>query len=233
MGREIARELATAREGAAASALETLPAGTWRTLYDVRCASLRMTNVHQIAVGRSGVFVIDTRDWSGDIEVRPDALIHDGDSREATLARVTDSALAVAEAVGLDSAHVVPVLCFARDEPISGWVDGVLVCTPHDLAEQLASRQRVWTASAVEQLFIRLTWALPRVTYRVGEPRGRARHHHRLERSARRRPPTRRRTSRKRAHRIRGEGASTAMRLALTGIACCLALVSVLGRVTT
>src|SRR4051794_1163993 len=189
---EFAHELATTR------ALDALPAGVWRVMHDVRVPGRRVTNVGHIAVGRGGVFVIDSRDWSGQLEVRVQVLTQDGSDRQSTVDRVADSARALAEVTpGLDPECVVPVLCFDRDEPLSGRVGEVLVCTTSNLVDLLTSQKRVWDPDSAELMFDRLVWTLPPETYRVGEPSGPPRSGHRREGRARTRlMPRRRRAAR-------------------------------------
>ena len=194
MAGEIARELATTR------ALDALPADAWRAMYSVRCPGRRVVNIDHIVMGRAGMFVIDSRDWSGQLEVRSQVLMQDGSSREATIALLTDSAKAMAEVVpDLDPQHVVPVLCFDRDEPLSGWAGEVLVCTTGNLLDLLVAQKRVWQPAEVDLMFERLMWTLPPDTYRIGTPSGQPRHGHRLEGRARTRLPRFRRTSAKHA----------------------------------
>ncbi len=194
MAGETARELATTR------ALDRLPAGAWRAMYAVRLPARRVVNVDHLVVGRAGVFVFDSRDWSGELELRSQVLFQDGSSREATIARLADSAKAMAEVVpDLDPQHVTPVLCFDRDEQLSGWAGDVLVCTTANLVDVLTAQKRVWLPDEVDRMFNRLMWILPSDTYRVGEPNGQARHGHRLEGRARPRLLRRTRSSGKHA----------------------------------
>jgi hypothetical protein len=218
----------TAREQATSRALDLLPAGQWRAMYDVRCPARRVANLDHIVVGRAGVFVIDSRDWSGNVEVHANVLSQDGNSRGATVNRVADAALAVAEVTGLDPAHVTPVLCFDREESVAGWVHDVLICTTGNVVEQLTSQRRVWDEPQVEQTFSTLTWSLPGITYTVGEPSGQPRRGHRREGPARKRPALRKRSTR-RMRRARGEKASTVVRVSLMALVACLVLVPAIG----
>lgn len=187
---EAPRELATTR------ALEALPGGAWREMHEVRCASRRLSNIDHVVVGRAGVFVIDSRDWSDDIEVSSEGLSQDGFTREATLSRLVDAASAVAELVPeLERRHVVPVLCFDHDEPVSEWVGGVLVCTSANVVELLLAQRRILESSRLEELFNRVAWALPSASYRVGEPSGPSQNGHRLDGRARTRLVPRRRSA--------------------------------------
>ena len=185
-----------AREQATTRALDALPSGAWRELYQVRGASRLLANLDHIVVGRAGIFIVDSRDWAGDLEVGPQSLTHDGISPEATLSHLVDAAKATAELLpDLDPRHVVPVLCFDNKLPLSAWVGGVLVCTTANVVDVLLAQPRVVGAEQVDTLFNRLMWALPLVSYRVGEPKGEARSGHRREGKARTRLGRRKRSS--------------------------------------
>ncbi len=187
-----------AREQATTRALDALPSGEWRELYEVRCGSRLLANLDHVVVGRAGIFVIDSRDWAGRLEVTPQSVTHEGTSPEATLSRLADAAKAIAELLpDLDPRHVVPVLCFDRDESLSAWVGGVLVCTTANVVEVLLAQWRVYAATQVDELFNRLIWALPSVSYRIGELKGQPRTGHRLEGRARTRMGRRKRSSAK------------------------------------
>ena len=163
----------TAREEATTRALDALPVEVWRTMYDVCCPARRVANLDHIVVGPGGVFVIDSRDWSGSLEVRGQVLLHDGSNRGATVARVADAARGMAEVVlEVDPRFVVPVLCFDRAESVSGWAHDVLVCTTGNLVEQLQAQPPVWEPAEAERMFDRLSWVLPPETYRILEPTG-------------------------------------------------------------
>lgn len=177
---EGARELATTR------AVDALPAGAWRALHDVRFPARRLATVDHLVVGRAGVFVVDSRDWTGAIDVDSNVLTQDGSSRDATVDRVADSGKALTQLVPeLDPQYVVPVLCFDRDEPITGWAGEVLVCTAGNLVDVFTSQRRVWDAARAKRVFDGLTWALPPDWYRIGEPSGPPRSGHRLDGPAR------------------------------------------------
>src|SRR3954447_4904968 len=218
---ELARELATTH------ALNQLPGGAWRLMQDLRCTQRRLANLDHIVVGRGGVFVIDSRKWMGQLELRSGVLLQDGSRRESTVARTAESAVAVAEMVpGIDPDLVVPVLCFDREEPISGWAREVLVYTTGNIVELLTSQKRVLALEEVDQLFERLTWSLPSTMYSIGAPSGEARSGHRLEGRARTRVVPRKRSSAKHVPGTGGQQFSPAIRGALIAIACCLVLIS-------
>src|SRR3954451_11751127 len=150
---EAVRELATTR------ALDALPSGAWRELYEVRCPVRGLENMDHVVVGRAGVFVIDSRDGSGQLEVSPEGVTQDELTRQATINRVAGAAKARAERMpDLDPRLVVPVLCFDRDEPMAAWVGDVLVCTTANVVELLMSQRRVWEAERVDECFTKVTW---------------------------------------------------------------------------
>jgi hypothetical protein len=217
---EAPRELGTTR------ALEALPSGAWREMHQVRWPSRLMTNLDHIVVGRAGVFLIDSRDWSGQIEVSSQGLTQDGFNREATLARLVEAAVAVAKQLpGLDPRHVVPVLCFDSDEPVWAWVGDVLVCTTANVVDLLVTQRRVFAADKVDDLFNVLKWLLPSGSYRIGEPSGPSRPGHRRDGRSRRRLAWRRRSSAKHAPSS-GMRSSPGMRGALVAVVACLVLFS-------
>ena len=155
-------------------------------MHDVRCSLRRLANLDHIVVGRAGVFAIDTRHWMGRLEVKLGGADPGGSSREATLECVAESALALSDVVpGLEHRIVVPVLCFNRDEPVSGWARDVLVCTTGNVVDLLTTQKRVLASDQVDQVFDLIRECLPTSTYRVGEPRARPRNLHRLEGRAR------------------------------------------------
>ena len=62
--------------------------------HDVRWPGRRRANLDHVVVGPSGVFVVDTKNWSGRIEVRVGVLRQDGRSREKAVTGVADAARA-------------------------------------------------------------------------------------------------------------------------------------------
>jgi hypothetical protein len=191
---------------------------------DVRCPARRVANLDHIVVGRAGIFVIDSRDWSGQLEATPEALLQAGSRRDAPVAGVADAALALAEVLpGLDPQRVVPVLCFDRDEPVSGWVHDVLVCTTDNVVDLLTTQRRVWDAEEADQWFERLKWTLPESTYDVCETNGQPLNGHRRAGKAKTRP-ARRKSSARRRPPTRTERMTPWVRAALIAVICCLVM---------
>lgn len=138
-----------------ASVLAALPP-EWVSLHDLRWPGRQRANIDHIVLGPGGIFVIDTKNWSGRLDVDKDALRQNGRSRETAVAACADSALAVAERMGVFARHVHPVLCFARDEPISGWAREVMICSTSNLTQMLMSRPAALTQSELPQAWTML-----------------------------------------------------------------------------
>lgn len=136
----------------ATQVLASLPSNEWRIFHDVRWPGREHANIDHVAVGPSGVFVIDTKAWTGNVEVRGGGLRQDGKRRSRTIVAAAAAAMAVDELVpGLDTKAINPVLCFVRDEPVFGWAGDVMVCSTHNLGTFMTSRPRVLSESrAVE-----------------------------------------------------------------------------------
>ena len=103
-------------EAATAAVLSTLPNG-WTAIHDVRWPSRRLANIDHILVGPGGIFVVDSKNWSGRITVANGHLRQNGRSRDKAVAACADAALAIAELAGPYADRVYPVLSFVTDEP--------------------------------------------------------------------------------------------------------------------
>src|SRR3954471_11514018 len=69
-------------EAATARALGGLNKQAWTTFHDVRWPGRQRANIDHIAVGPAGVFVIDSKNWSGDVRVVGDVLYQGTRRRE-------------------------------------------------------------------------------------------------------------------------------------------------------
>ena len=94
--------------------------------------------------GPAGIFVIDSKNWSGRVDVRDSVLRQNGYQRETTVASAAEAAIAVSLVMpGLAQQLAVPVLCFVREDPIYGWARDVMVCSTSNIAAMLMSRPEV------------------------------------------------------------------------------------------
>ena len=128
-------------EEATGSVLARLPADTWTVFHDIRWPGRRFANIDHVVVGPPGVFVIDSKNWSGRIQVDCDVLRQNGRQRESAVAGAADAAIALGQLLStIDVSRVHPVLCFVRDEPVTGWARDVMVCSTATLEQMLLSR---------------------------------------------------------------------------------------------
>ena len=91
-----AYERGAAGEEHTSRALAMLPASGWFTLHDARWPGKRFANIDHVVVGPGGVFVIDSKAWTGRIEVRDGMLRQNGYRREPAVAAAAEAAMAVA-----------------------------------------------------------------------------------------------------------------------------------------
>lgn len=131
-------------EAATARALASLDAADWTIFHDVRWPGRALANVDHVAVGPGGVFVIDSKNWSGRIEVKDSVLRQNGYQREKAVVAAAEAAIAVSLVTAdLPGRLAVPVLCFVREEQLTGWARDVMVCSTTNVAEMLMSRPTV------------------------------------------------------------------------------------------
>ncbi|NPD03791.1 NERD domain-containing protein [Nocardioides sp. zg-1308] len=128
-------------EVAVARALEALPDG-WFGLHDLAWPGRPKANIDHIVVGPGGVFVVDAKNWTGRIEVRDQVLMQNGRRREPAVASAAEAALALQYIVPVSHLST-SVLCFVRDEPLTGWARDVMVCSTATLTAMLTSRPAV------------------------------------------------------------------------------------------
>jgi hypothetical protein len=132
--------------------LSTLPV-EWFVIHDLQWPGRRKANVDHVVVGPGGVFVVDTKNWSGDVAVRAGVLRQNGYSRATTVEGVRSATDAIAALVpSLDTEAFTPVICFAGEGRVEANLDGVLVCHADSLIELLTSRRPLLSMEWVEFL---------------------------------------------------------------------------------
>ena len=135
---------------ATAASLAALPDHEWVVLHDLPVPGRRATIDH-VAVGPTGVYVIDSLSWSGRITTVNGVLLRNGRGQQ----RTTASAREAADAIGglltsVSPDHVVPVLCFTDGDVPDLTIDGVCVCSIVTVAYLLSFRPAVLTDAEVE-----------------------------------------------------------------------------------
>lgn len=163
-------------EAATAAALHALNRNVWRTFHDVRWPGRQRANIDHVVVGPGGVFVIDSKHWSGDIRVAGDVLYQGSRRREREVAAAADAALAVTQF--LQGLPATPVLCFVRPEPMDAWARDVMICSTQNLAEKLVAQPPMLGPESIR----RVITILERQLSSAMQPTP--------ARSARRRPPS-------------------------------------------
>jgi hypothetical protein len=122
-------------------ALEDLDPDTWTVISDLEWPGGRYGHVDHVVIGPSGVYVVDTTTWNGDISVYGDRLRYEGVIQDSVVTALTEAAAAVAVFIpGVPQLLVRPVLCADGAEGLDTHVDGVLVCSTDTLASMLEAR---------------------------------------------------------------------------------------------
>jgi hypothetical protein len=153
-------EQGAAGERLTAQALVQLP-DEWVLLHDVRWPGRQYANIDHVAIGPGGIFVIDSKNWSGDVVVRNQVLRQNGRSREKAVLATAESALAIASLMPGSWAGVVqPVICFAGPSGVSGRARDVLLCTTEDVVALLTTSRRKLTPLQVREGAVLLEAAL-------------------------------------------------------------------------
>lgn len=150
-------EQGAAGERATAEALRALPAGEWMVFHDVRWPGRRYANIDHIAVGPAGVYVIDSKNWSGRVTLDHGVLRQNGYGRDKAVASVAEAAAEINGLIrSVTPVRVAPVLCFVRPDGPTGSVGGTLVCDTSNVVTMLASRAAVLTPEQVRLIILDL-----------------------------------------------------------------------------
>jgi hypothetical protein len=160
MAGEPAQRLARRHRGhTTGSILDGLHVDGWAVFHDVRWPGTRRT-VDHVVVGPPGVFVIDSKNWSGRIEVRENSFWCRGRRQDRVIGASSEAALGIAGVLGGPaSATVRSVLCFERDEPVVGWCYDVMLCSTSNLREMLTRRPQMLTPDEITLASIELDLA--------------------------------------------------------------------------
>lgn len=146
-----------------AAVLDELPDDQWTVLHDLPWPGRPRANIDHVVVGPPGVFVIDSKNWTGSIAVVDGVLRQNGRRRETTAAAVEEAAQAVRQLLpALPSVPVQGVLCFVRDEDVTGRAGGALLGSTANVAVLLQTRPAVLDQAAREALVGQLVQSLTR-----------------------------------------------------------------------
>lgn len=132
-------------------AIDALPE-SWVVLRDVRWPGRPWATIDQIAIGPGGVFVIESRNWPGQIVTAGDVLRHNGRPRRAELLRTREMAAAVSRRLAyLPTAYVIPVLCIVGSDA-AGWAGEVAISNRARIVEMLTARPEVLAPEVVSAI---------------------------------------------------------------------------------
>lgn len=136
-----------------AAALAELESSGWVLLHDLAWPGRQRANIDHVAIGNGRVYVIDAKNWSGNVEAANGILRQNGRSRAKEIAAAAEAARAVAAAVpGLADDAVRPVLCLVREDWFSERFGEVLVCSSQNLVAQLRGQAAATNPLTPEQI---------------------------------------------------------------------------------
>ena len=107
-------------------------------------------NIDHLVVGRGGIFVIDTKNWSGAVEVRDGVLRQNGRSRKSAVDGVRRAAADVQWLV--PEVPMQPVLSLHGDLSLKERAGEVILCSTSTLREMLESRPAVLESAEVQRI---------------------------------------------------------------------------------
>lgn len=159
-----------------AAVLQPLADLGWRILHDRRWPGSSSANVDHLAVGPPGVAVIDTKHWSGSVEVRGDRLWCGDDDRHESVENMLRLVAAVEELLvevdqgvagppaGLSPVHVLPVYAFTkfvRSRDLRACVGRVRLVAIRQLPALLAAQPVVLSESEIALVAAHLEQHMP------------------------------------------------------------------------
>ncbi|WP_370247649.1 nuclease-related domain-containing protein [Nocardioides sp.] len=134
--RALAWEKGAAGEALTATALAELDP-TWTAWHDLHWPGRQRANLDHLVIGPGGIFVIDSKNWSGAVTVREGVLRQQGYRRDREVSGAGEAALAVARLLPRYADRVRGVVCVVRPDPIHAQVQDVVVCSAGSVAAVL------------------------------------------------------------------------------------------------
>ena len=127
-------------ERATATVLDSLPGNYWTVFHDVAWPGRPRANIDHVAVGPPGVFVIDSKNWSGAVSLRDGVLRQSGRSRASSIAGLEAATQAVAATLLPTGAAVTRgILCLTGSGQASGTAGTTAVLSVAELSQYLLS----------------------------------------------------------------------------------------------
>jgi len=148
-----------------AGLLDVLDGAGWVVLNDRYKSPTSPANIDHIAVGPPGVFVVDSKNWSGSVRLDARGMASNGYRRDAELLSARTTAEAVQYRVGstVMSATTAPVLAFVQDVGIGAPTEhqGVVCLQESHLLPWLTTQPVRLTPQEVQRLGASLDAAFP------------------------------------------------------------------------
>jgi hypothetical protein len=136
-----------------ASVLSELQADGWQLLHDVHWPGRPFANIDHIAVGPAGVLVIDSKNWSGRVDVRHGVLRQNGYRRTEACEGVAAAAAAVAALLAPRHRMLVSAIICLVGQPTPGeQPSSVEVTGLSDLASSVRARPSRVSSSEVSAI---------------------------------------------------------------------------------
>lgn len=133
-------------------------------LHDRRWPGTTSCNIDHVVAGPSGVFVVDTKDWSGDLHVEVGRVFRGDSPCDDEVDKIRAQADAVREVladVGLPAIQVRPVIALHGRAFELQSVDGTWVVDSTQLPSRILRHSKALTQAQVEQVVSALVVALP------------------------------------------------------------------------
>lgn len=148
------RESGAEGERRVAVELSRLEAHGWRVLHDAAWPGRPHASLGHVLVGPGGIVVLDSRNWTGHVEVRSGSLRQNGHRRDREVAGVVDAAAAVAALLAPEHrTSALGALCLVGQPDLLGRTDrGIPVLGRAVLVDTLLDRPRVLDAYAVARV---------------------------------------------------------------------------------
>lgn len=149
-----------------AQLLSTLSPYDFFSLHDRRWPGTTSANIDHVVVGPSGVFVVDTKHWSGDLSVDAGQLLRGQSPCDDDVDKVVAQADAVREVladIGVPAVQVRPVIALHGKAFELQEVTGAWVVDSERLPRHLLRHSKAFTQAQVEQVLSALVVGLPPV----------------------------------------------------------------------
>jgi len=138
--------------------LESLEADGFRVLHDRKIPGARSANIDHIVIGRPGIYVVETKSYTGALQIRGDEVFVAGRRKNGWIDEVDREAAAVRSALANEiAAHgwtVTPIICVHRaDLPwFRSEVQGVRIVSGKDLVKRLRKADPVLSPADVDRI---------------------------------------------------------------------------------